>query len=298
MKSDKKILLAFVLNLGFSIFEFFGGMLSGSVAISSDAVHDLGDALSIGLAYFLERKSKKKPDETYTYGYVGYSVLGGFITSCVLLVGSLAVIASSVHKLFYPTEIHYDGMIVFAIIGVLINLLAALLTHHGDSLNQKAVNLHMLEDVLGWIVVLIGAVVMRFTNFYWLDPLLSIGVAVFILIQACKGLQQILALLLHKVPSGVSVEEITEHVKKVPGVLGVHHVHVHSLDGVACTASMHVVTDDDPATIKQLVRGELCEHGIAHATLELERSDEICCRQECGMHEAVRKEHAHHHHHH
>ena len=298
MKSDRKILLAFALNLGFSIFEFFGGMLSGSVAISSDAVHDLGDALSIGLAYFLERKSKKKPDETYTYGYVGYSVLGGLITSCVLLVGSLIMIASSVHKLFYPTEIHYNGMILFAIIGVLINLLAALLTHHGDSLNQKAVNLHMLEDVLGWIVVLIGAVVMRFTNFYWLDPLLSIGVAVFILIGACKGLKEILALLLHKVPSGVSVAEIAEHVQKVPGVLGVHHVHVHSLDGVTCTASMHVVTDAESAQIKQLIRQELCQHGISHATLELERSDEICCRQECGIHESVKQVHVHHHRHH
>lgn len=297
MKSDRKILLAFILNLGFSIFEFFGGMLSGSVAISSDAVHDLGDALSIGLAYFFERKSKKKPDETYTYGYVGYSVLGGLITSSVLLIGSVVVIASSVHRLFYPTEIHYDGMIVFAVIGVLINFLAAMLTHRGESLNQKAVNLHMLEDVLGWIVVLIGAVVMRFTNLFWLDPLLSICVAVFILIGACKGLKQILALLLHKVPSGVSVEELVEHVREVPGVLGVHHVHVHSLDGVTCTASMHVVTDQEPVLIKQLIRQELCEHGIAHVTLELERSDEICLRQECGIHESVKHGHTHHHSH-
>ena len=297
MKSDRKILLAFFLNLGFSLLEFFGGMLSGSVAISSDAIHDLGDALSIGLSYLLERKSRKKPDETYTYGYVGYSVLGGFITSSVLLAGSLVVIASSVHRLFYPTEIHYDGMIVFAVIGVLVNFLAALLTYHGESLNQKAVNLHMLEDVLGWIVVLIGAVVMRFTNFYWLDPLLSICVAIFILIGACKGLKEILALLLHKVPSGVSVVEIAEHVQKVPGVLGVHHVHVHSLDGVTCTASMHVVTDAESVQIKQLIRQELCEHGISHVTLELEGSDEICCRQECGLHESVKSQHVHHHHH-
>ena len=297
MKSDRKILLAFMLNLGFSIFEFFGGVLSGSVAISSDAVHDLGDAISIGISYLLERKSKKKPDARYTYGYVGYSVLGGLITSCVLFFGSLAVITSSVHRLFYPTAIHYDGMIVFAIIGVIVNFLAALLTHHGESLNQKAVNLHMLEDVLGWIVVLLGAVVMRFTDFYWIDPLLSIGVAVFILIHACKSLWQILSLLLHKVPKGVSVDEIAAHVKEVPGVLGVHHVHVHSLDGVTCTASMHVVTDADPILIKQLIRQQLCEHGISHVTLELEKSDEVCCRQECGLHMTVKKQHAHHHHH-
>ena len=175
MKTEKNILIAFILNLSFSIFEFIGGIFTGSVAIISDSVHDIGDAASIGIAFFLERKSKKQPDEKYTYGYKRYSLLGGIITTLILLLGSIAVVYNAVSRIISPTEINYNGMIIFAIVGVCVNLCASLLTRDGDSINQKAVNLHMLEDVLGWVVVLIGAIVMRFTDFYIIDPLMSIG---------------------------------------------------------------------------------------------------------------------------
>ena len=177
MKTEKNILTAFLLNLFFSIFEFIGGMLTGSVAILSDSVHDIGDAASIGIAYFLERKSKQDPDEIYTYGYTRYSVMGGVITSLVLLLGSVMVIYNAVVRMIEPAEIHYDGMILFAVIGVFVNAGAAFFTREGGSLNQKAVNLHMLEDVLGWAVVLVGALIMRFTDLAVLDPLLSMATA-------------------------------------------------------------------------------------------------------------------------
>ena len=156
MKTEKNILIAFILNLLFSILEFFGGFLTNSVAILSDSIHDFGDALSIGISYFLERKSKKKADDKYTYGYVRFSVLGGVITTTILLVGSILVIIGAVKRIFNPVEVNYSGMIVFAILGVILNCIAAYVTREGDSINQKSVNLHMLEDVLGWIIVLIG----------------------------------------------------------------------------------------------------------------------------------------------
>ena len=164
MKTEKNILIAFLLNLSFSIFEFIGGLFSNSVAILSDSIHDLGDALSIGISYFLERKSKKEPDEKYTYGYIRYSVMGSLITTVILLVGSLLVIYNSIKRVINPVQVNYDGMLILAIIGVIINFIAAYSTKEGDSLNQKSVNLHMLEDVLGWVVVLIGAIIMRFTD--------------------------------------------------------------------------------------------------------------------------------------
>ena len=169
MKTTRNILIAFILNLSFSVFELIGGILTGSVAILSDSIHDLGDAASIGISYFLEKKSQKDPDDTYTYGYARFSVVGGLITTLILLVGAVAVIGNALSRLLNPTPIHYDGMILFALVGVSVNLCAAFFTRTGDSLNQKAVNLHMLEDVFGWAVVLVGAVIMRFTNFYWLD---------------------------------------------------------------------------------------------------------------------------------
>ena len=150
MKSEKNILIAFILNLSFSVFEFIGGLLTGSVAIISDSIHDIGDAASIGIAFFLEKKSKKQPDSTYTYGYARYSVLGSIITTLILIFGSVMVIFNAVIRIINPTEIHYNGMIIFSIFGVCVNSGAAFFTRNGDSLNQKAVNLHMLEDVLGF----------------------------------------------------------------------------------------------------------------------------------------------------
>ena len=180
MKTERNILIAFILNLAFSIFEFVGGIVTGSVAIMSDAVHDIGDAASIGVSYFFEKKGER------------YSLIGAFITTLTLFIGSSITIYNAIRRLFAPTEIHYEGMIVFAIVGVCINLCAAFVTREGDSLNQKAVNLHMLEDVLGWIVVLVGTIVMRFTDFTLLDPIMSIGVSAFILINAIRNLKEII----------------------------------------------------------------------------------------------------------
>ena len=205
MKTEKNILIAFLLNLGFSIFEFIGGFITGSIAILSDSVHDLGDALSICLSYFLERKSKRKADDKHTYGYIRYSVLGGVITTTILLVGSILVIIGAIERLFEPVDINYDGMIIFAIVGVVLNFIAAYVTREGDSINQKAVNLHMLEDVLGWIVVLIGAIVMKFTDIGVLDSIMSIGVALFILINSVKNLKVVVDLFFSKQPDDINL---------------------------------------------------------------------------------------------
>lgn len=297
MKSEKKILIAFILNFVFSIFEFVGGAITGSVAIASDAVHDAGDALSIALSFILERKSKKEPDETYTYGYARYSVMGSVITTVILLVGSLGVMIGAVKRVVNPVEIDYDNMIIFAVVGALVNVVAALLTGSGDSLNQKAVNLHMLEDVLGWVVVLIGAVVMRFTDISVLDPLMSIGVSLFIFVNALRNLKEAVDLFLEKTPHGIEIDEIKEHIKEIEGVKDIHHIHIWSMDGYNNYLTMHVVTDDDGHVIKEKIKKELREHGISHATLELEGTKEHC-HHECCFVESSQNPAGHHHHHH
>ena len=294
MKTRRNILVAFVLNLAFSVFEFVGGLFTGSVAIVSDAVHDMGDAASIGISYALERKSSRQSDHRYTYGYARYSVLGGLITTLILLVGSCLVIYNAVLRIMDPREIHYDGMIVFAIVGVCVNFCAALFTREGGSLNQRAVNLHMLEDVLGWVVVLVGAVVMRFTGFVLIDPLMSMAVALFILIHALKNLKQVLDLFLEKSP--VDQQELLEHLRHVEGVEDVHHLHLRSLDGQRHFATMHIVTDADAQRVKHLVREELAEHGIVHATLELELPGEVCEATHCHLEPPAAGGHHHHHH--
>ena len=298
MKTERRILAAFILNLFFSVFEFVGGALTGSVAILSDAVHDIGDAASIGLSYFLERKSKKQPDEVYTYGYKRFSVMGSLLTTVILLVGSVAVIYNAVVRIFHPVAIHYDGMILFAVIGAAVNLLAAVLTKEGDSLNQRAVNLHMLEDVLGWIVVLVGALVMRFTDFALLDPILSVAVSVFIFVNAIKNLKSIENLFLEKIPDNVNLEEIKTSVCGIDGVLDAHHIHVWSIDGYHNYATLHIVTEGDGHHIKEEVREALEAFHIVHATLELEGPDEHCHEQHCHVEHEDGHHHHHHHHHH
>ena len=298
MKTERNILFAFILNLGFSIFEFFGGIFTGSIAIISDSVHDIGDAASIGISYFLEKKSKKGPDETYTYGYTRYSVVGSVITTMILLFGSIMVVYNAVGRIISPTPINYNGMIIFAVVGVFVNLAAAIVTSGEDSLNQKAVNLHMLEDVLGWIVVLIGAVVMRFTDFTLIDPIMSIGVAVFIFWSAFQNLKEVLDLFLGKTPQGIRVDQIREHVMHIDGVIDAHHIHIWSLDGRTNCATMHIVSNADQHLIKSAIREELEEHGIRHVTLELELEGEECESKHCQAKVCEHSGHHHHHHHH
>lgn len=298
MKSNRNILIAFILNLSFSVFEFFGGIFTGSVAIISDAIHDLGDATSIGVSYFLERKSKNQPDENYTFGYARYSVIGGFITTLILVIGSVLTVYNAINRIITPVEINYNGMILFAVVGVCVNFFAAFFTRKGESINQKAVNLHMLEDVLGWIVVLFGAIVMRFTDFALIDPIMSICVSAFILYNAVRNLKEIADLFLEKTPQKIKIAEIENHMKEIDGVIDVHHIHIWSMDGQYNYATMHIVTDGNPHEVKERVRDELLEHGIKHVTIELETSAETCHEKTCHVEISSHSTHQHHHHHH
>lgn len=295
MNTTKNILIAFLLNISFSIIEFFGGLFTNSVAIISDAIHDMGDAISIGISYFLEKKSKKSPDDVYTFGYARYSILGAFITTTILTVGSLLVIYNSVIRIINPVEINYNGMILFAVFGTIINFLAAYFTRDGNSLNQKAVNLHMLEDVLGWIVVLVGSIIMKFTDIRVIDSLMSMGVAVFILVNCILNMKSIGNLFLEKKPDAISIEEIRKHLLSIEGVKDVHHIHVWSIDGKNILATMHVVSDSDIAAIKKHIREEMEEHGISHVTIEVEASNDVCDDINCHV-KAVSDAHMHHHH--
>ncbi len=293
MSNKKSILMAFFLNFFFAIFEFFGGLLSKSVAIMSDALHDAGDALSIGLSYFLERKSEKKPNADYTFGYQRYSVLGALITTIILTVGSLVVIVSSVMRLFKPLAVNYNGMIILAIIGFLVNFLGVYFTHEGDNLNKKAVNLHLLEDVLGWIVVLIGAIIIKFTKFYLIDPLMSLGVAIFILTSALKNLKEIFDLFLEKTPKGITIKQVEKIVKNIKGVKDVHHIHLWSMDGEEIYATMHIVSNSKKIKeVKITVKDVLKNNNISHTTIEMEEEGEVCHEEKCE----VKKDEHHHHH--
>ena len=295
MKSQKRILTAFVLNLIFAVFEFIGGALTGSVAIISDSVHDFGDSVSIGISYFLEEKSKKEPDDKYTFGYGRYSVLGSLIMTVILIVGSIFVIIHACDRIIHPAEIDYNGMLLFAAFGMGVNFIAAVATRGDGSLNQQAVSLHMFEDVLGWGVVLLGAILMKFTDITYIDPIMSIGVAIFLLVHAFKHFKEICDIFFEKTPDGIDIAELKHHLKEIDGVLDVHHFHLRTLDGVNHIATLHIVTSSDPAAIKKAVKEELLDHGISHTTVEIETPEEECEDLTCHPNHT---EHSHHHGHH
>ncbi len=296
MKSQKRILTAFVLNLIFAVFEFIGGALTGSVAIISDSVHDFGDSISIGISYILEEKSKKEPDDKYTFGYGRYSVLGSLIMTVILIVGSIFVIIKALDRIIHPIEIDYNGMLLFAVFGMGVNLIASIATRGEGSLNQKAVSLHMFEDVLGWGVVLLGAVLMKFTDITYIDPIMSIGVAIFLLIHAFKHFKEICDIFFEKTPEGIDITELKHHLKEIDGVVDVHHFHVRTIDGVNHIATLHIVSSSHPAAIKKAVKEELAEHGISHTTVEIETPEEKCEDLVCHP-KAHNHSHSHHHHH-
>lgn len=298
MKAEKKISTAFLINFLFAILEFVGGAITGSIAIVSDAIHDAGDALSIGMSFVFEKVSHKKPDKKYTYGYYRYSVLGSVIQSAILLCSSLLVIYNAILRFMNPQPVDYSGMIVIAVIGFVVNFFAAYFTAGEGSLNQKAINLHMLEDVLGWAVVLVGAIVMRFTDWWFLDPALSVILAVFIGTNALKGLKAVLDIFLEKTPKGICVEDMTEELKTVEGVLDIHHLHVWSMDGYKNAATLHVVTQADAVQVKKEIKKRLAQKGIVHTTVECERLDETCEDTCCESITAEHHGHHHHHHHH
>ena len=282
MKAEKNIFIAFILNLAFSIFEILGGIFTSSIAIISDAIHDFADALSIGISYFLEKISKKKPDEKYTYGYRRYSILGALITVMILFIGSIFVIYGAIHRMINPVMINYNGMILFAVFGVIVNLSAAYFTKGGHSLNQKSVNLHMLEDVLGWIIVLIGSILMKFTNILLIDSIMSIIVAIYIIIHASKHFKEILDLFLAKVPNDISIEKLKTSLKEIGEIKDIHHIHIWSMDGNYNYATMHVVTNSNNISdLKNEIRNKLKDIGISHVTIEIEFENEKCDFKEC-----------------
>ncbi len=299
MKSEKNIFIAFILNLLFAIVELIGGFVTNSISIVSDSVHDFGDALSIGMAFFLEKKSNKKPDTKYTYGYLRYSLLSALLTSVILLVGAIFVIINAVPRLMNPTEVNHTGMIILGILGVVVNLIAAARTSHSHNLNEKAINLHLIEDVLGWVAVLAGSVVIKFTGLYIIDPILSIGITMYILYHVYRNIKEVFEVLLEKAPSDVDMEKLTHELNELEEIKDVHHMHIWTMDNIHHYITLHAVLDEENKDIehaKHKIREVLEKYNLTHSTIEIEYNK--CEHDGCEIEHKEEHSHGHHHHHH
>lgn len=274
--------IAFFLNLGFTLLEIVGGIWTNSMAIVADALHDLGDSFSLGLAWFLDRYSHKGRDKNYSYGYRRYSLLGALINTIVLIVGSLIIFYEAIPRILQPEPTNAVGMVGFAIVGIIVNGVAVWRVRGDESMNAQVVGWHLLEDVLGWVAVLIVSIVLLFTDFYILDPLLSILITLFVLYNVIKRLYQTMSIFLQAVPDGVDIEKIQDELEAIERVKSVHHTHAWSLDGEHHVLSTHLVVADD-ATKEEILRvkREAIElttgtEDFEHITIEVEYEDEDC----------------------
>ena len=285
--SEKNISVAFFLNLFFVFIEIAGGILTNSFAIISDAIHDLGDCGAIGLAFFFEKFSRKKPDKKYTYGYKRYSLLSAIITSLILVIGSVAIIFGSIQRIKNPEEIKSLPMLIIAVFGVLINGIAAFKTSHGSGANEKAINLHMLEDVFGWIAVLTGSIFIHLFQWYFIDTLLSLVISAFLLFHSAKNILYTVSILLEKTPYDFNFEDYEAEISKLPGVENVHHIHVWSLDDETILATIHITLSKDffpekySAVQKSVIEASK-NLGINHITLQID-IENSCCDTSCEI---------------
>lgn len=273
--------LVFFLNLAFTVFEIIGGIYVNSVAIISDAIHDLGDSLSLGTSWYLQKKSERKRDARFSFGYKRFSLLGALGNGLVLLGSSVFIIVEAVERIIEPEPSYAPGMVIFALVGVLVNGYAAYKLSGGKSLNEKVVSLHLLEDVLGWVAVLVVAVILLFTELYILDPLLSLLITVYILWGAVKRLKDTLFIFLQGVPADVNLSEIQEKLLNIEHIASLHHKHVWSLEGDSHVFTTHLKLENisqfrELLLVKQEVKRVLKEYNFDHYTIETELDEETC----------------------
>jgi len=277
--------LAFFLNLSFTIIEIAGGIWTNSLAILSDAIHDLGDSLSLGMAWYLETYARKDKDKKYSYGYRRYSLLSALINTVVLIVGSVFILSRAVARLFNPEPVDAKGMILFAVLGIIVNGLAMLKLRGGKSLNARVVAWHLIEDVLGWVAVLIMSIVLLFTDLYILDPIFSILITCFVLYNVIKNLRKTLALFLQAVPENMDLEMIENRLLAIDNVCSSHHTHIWSMDGEHHVLTTHLVVEEDTSQdevlcIKEDINQLSKEMDFLHTTVEIEYGDEKCSMAE------------------
>lgn len=279
LDSQRNLAIAFFLNLLFAAVEFAGGLWAGSFAVLSNALHDAGDALSIGLGYFLQRRSEQGPSEQFSYGMRRLSLLSAFISGTVICCGSIFIVFESFSKLSSPGEPKAAGMLVLAVAGIAVNGLAAWRLGHGETQNEKVLSWHLIEDMLGWVAVLVAGVCIYFFDWRWLDAILGAAISTFVAYNVFRQLLRTAALFLQGNPDPKSLRDFRQAVLGLPEVIDLHDLHFWSLDGAHHVLSMHVVTSVSLAEsfrLKNKIRAESHRLGECHLTIEVESPDDPC----------------------
>ena len=303
MKAKYTVWLAFFLNLTYAIVEFIAGGVFGSSAVLADSVHDLGDAIAIGISAFLESISNREEDSHYTLGYKRFSLLGAMITAVILMTGSVLVILENIAKIFHPQSVNDEGIFWLGIIAITINVLASLVIRKGQTKNESILSLHFLEDTLGWVAVILMAIVLRFTDWYILDPLLSLAISFFILSKAIPRFWSTLKIFLDAVPEGVDINQVKGDLEQLDHVASINQLNLWTMDGLEKNAIVHVCLNqmEQMEVCKESIRDLLKERGFQNVTIEVDEDLATHRSHKRNIEELEASQshgHDHHHHHH
>ncbi len=271
---EERIRLAAFLNITFTVLELFGGIWTNSLAILSDALHDFGDSIALLVSWLFERAARRQPDTSRTFGYQRLSLFSALFSASILIGGSIVIITQAISRFFNPELVNAFGMVGIAFIGIIFNGAGFFLLKKGESLNEKVLSWHLLEDVLGWVGILVGGVIIYFWKIYLLDPILTIALTAFILYNVTKNLKESINILMQGVPKHINLEAVKKDILAIKGVIGLHDIHIWSLEGETDVFTAHVVIDDETlrssGPIKQTIKETLKKHHIEHSTIELE----------------------------
>ena len=272
MSSKTSIWLAFFLNLSYAIVEFIAGGIFGSSAVLADSVHDLGDAIAIGISALLETISNREEDRQYTLGYKRFSLLGAMLTAVILMIGSVLVILENITKIVHPQPVNEKGILWLGIIAVAINVLASLVVREGKTKNESILSLHFLEDTLGWLAVILMAIILRFTDWYILDPLLSLVISIFILTKVIPRFWSALKIFLDAVPEGVDIKQVKNNLEQLDHVASVNQLNLWTMDGLEKNAIVHVCLEEIEHIeyCKESIRNLLKDYGFQNVTIEVD----------------------------
>jgi len=283
----KNIKLAFFLNLSFTIIEFIGGALTNSTAILADAVHDLGDSIALGQAWYFESLRQKKGANRYTFGYKRFTVVGALVSTLILLISSAYVLTEAIPRLLNPQQANAEGMLLLAVLGVAVNSIAVFRLSKDTGVNARVVRLHLLEDALGWVAVLLVAIVLMFKDIPILDPILAILITLYILTGVFKNLKKVMLVLLQATPDKINIDQVEHDIKALKLVNDVHHLHIWSLDGDEHVLTIHLVVRSklnptEYSELKQQVKSIIRAEEVFHSTIEIEWPDELCGIDDTG----------------
>ena len=272
---EKRVRFAAFLNVTFTVLELVGGLWTNSLAILSDALHDFGDSIALLASWIFERGARRSPDTNRTFGYQRLSLFSALFSASILIGGSIVIIFQAIPRLLNPETVNATGMLSIAIIGIIFNGAGFFLLKKGESLNEKVLSWHLLEDVLGWVGILVGSVIIYFWKFYLLDPIMTIGLTAFILYNVTKNLKEAINILMQGVPKHINLEAVKNDLSAIKGVMGIHDIHIWSLDGETDVFTAHVILDDEtlkkqPEQTKQTIKETLQKHHIEHSTIEIE----------------------------